>query len=153
MHFQSLVVFFMSSFVFKARTRIVGTIFPTTLPNKCDAEVCQSVSHCHSVVTLPGSCCPVCSCFDSSHHESHHGDRFIIDKPHSCRQCECQTFLGVKFSTCHRVVCKELSCRETYKPPGECCRVCKIVRHFPVFPEIPDKWKHLGLNVTNKVSF
>uniref|UniRef100_A0A8D0GN55 Kielin cysteine rich BMP regulator n=1 Tax=Sphenodon punctatus TaxID=8508 RepID=A0A8D0GN55_SPHPU len=47
-----------------------------------------------------------------------HGDAFSMD---ICTSCRC--LAGTV--QCQRVMCPELACQESYKPPGECCPVCR----------------------------
>ncbi|XP_062990566.1 kielin/chordin-like protein [Elgaria multicarinata webbii] len=83
----------------------------------CKAEECAPAP-CQHPVLPQGKCCPECGgCLykgrllkDGQAYLEEHGTR-----------CVCQA--GTV--QCQAVDCPELSCRERYTPPGECCPVCR----------------------------
>ncbi|XP_053260630.1 kielin/chordin-like protein [Podarcis raffonei] len=82
----------------------------------CKREDC-SPAPCQHPATPQGKCCPVCGgCFYKGHLLKD-GQRYL-EEP--CRHCICQAG-NVR---CQAPSCPELSCRERYTPPGECCPVC-----------------------------
>ncbi|XP_042323727.1 kielin/chordin-like protein [Sceloporus undulatus] len=83
----------------------------------CQMEDCAP-AQCQHPAIPQGKCCPECrAClYDSRLLED---GQSYLDGP--CTRCVCQA--GTV--QCQATKCSELSCRERYTPPGECCPVCR----------------------------
>uniref|UniRef100_F6WZH0 Uncharacterized protein n=1 Tax=Ciona intestinalis TaxID=7719 RepID=F6WZH0_CIOIN len=99
----------------------------------CNHVTC--IDGCHSSVTIPGQCCPVCSgcTFNNQAHEV--GSTFEINLMDPCEICECSHLLSntTPSYTCQRVVCPSLadcprSCIQQPQP-GTCCPTCSNHGH------------------------
>ncbi|KAJ7329303.1 hypothetical protein JRQ81_015477, partial [Phrynocephalus forsythii] len=82
----------------------------------CQAEDCTPAPCQHPAIPQ-GKCCPECGdCLYQGRHLSNRQDYW----KGPCTHCICQA--GTV--QCQVAECPELSCRERYIPPGECCPVC-----------------------------